>query len=729
MHPEDISAVLEDCYGVGPQPAEPDVVRDTASIQPQLLFLTDSVPALLSYIGPDHHYRFANAAYLDWFGIEPGEVIGKHMREVIGEGAYQQVKPRITRALKGERVRHESHVNFKNGLRHIDAQLVPQFGPQGEVLGLCSLVIDVTDAKHAEKEIRDNEERFELAHEALGVVLWDWDPETNEILWSKDHAMMFGMNAGSRTMNFDDWLACVHPEDREPLGTKIAVALSGPSVPYTVELRVCRPDGSVRWIAGHGKVLKDDDGVPVRVLGVEFDITERKQAEDQLQLTQFAVENAAIAAFCLLADGRFVYVNDAACRTLGYPRAELVNMSVSDIGPEFPDETWQTQFERLRTEKSAIFESVHQHKDGRLFPVELTVKYLAYRGTEYAYAFAQDISERKDAERTIRLSEERFRSAFEDAAVGMLITTSEGDVTTVNDTLCEMLGYPATDLVGKNFSEFTHPEDLKISDDYLAKVCSGEVKKCFLKKRYLHRAGHVIWAHLSASMVKDERADSQHAIVQIQDITESERLAEQLSYQASHDPLTGLPNRRAFELKLEQVLSSCQADDESEHAFCYLDLDQFKVINDTCGHAAGDELLRQLVVMLKPRLRKRDMLARLGGDEFGLLLENCSADNAQRVTKLVREAIAEFRFGWEDKHFNIGISIGLVPFDGSRKTWRIFSKPPTAPVTWPRSKVAIACTSTARMTRRSASATARCSRWPKSTPRFPTTASACSINR
>ena len=77
MHPEDISAVLEDCYGVGPQPAEPDVVRDTASIQPQLLFLTDSVPALLSYIGPDHHYRFANAAYLDWFGIEPGEVIGQ----------------------------------------------------------------------------------------------------------------------------------------------------------------------------------------------------------------------------------------------------------------------------------------------------------------------------------------------------------------------------------------------------------------------------------------------------------------------------------------------------------------------------------------------------------------------------------------------------------------------------------------------------------------------------
>jgi diguanylate cyclase (GGDEF)-like protein len=137
-------------------------------------------------------------------------------------------------------------------------------------------------------------------------------------------------------------------------------------------------------------------------------------------------------------------------------------------------------------------------------------------------------------------------------------------------------------------------------------------------------------------------------------------MAQQMAHQATHDALTGLINRSEFEFRLQRVLTTSRTE-EVEHALCYLDLDQFKVINDTCGHVAGDELLRQLGGILRERIRKRDSLARLGGDEFGILMEHCSLDEAQRVATAVRRAIEDFRFLWENKNFNVGVSIGLVP--------------------------------------------------------------------
>ena len=134
---------------------------------------------------------------------------------------------------------------------------------------------------------------------------------------------------------------------------------------------------------------------------------------------------------------------------------------------------------------------------------------------------------------------------------------------------------------------------------------------------------------------------------------------ERLSYQATHDALTGLVNRREFERRLEKALAGAR-EEERVHALCYLDLDQFKIVNDTCGHVAGDELLRQLTVLLQSKVRDADLLARLGGDEFGVLLENCPLEQAQVVADLLRQTVKDFHFVWQNKAFVIGVSIGLV---------------------------------------------------------------------
>jgi diguanylate cyclase (GGDEF)-like protein len=171
---------------------------------------------------------------------------------------------------------------------------------------------------------------------------------------------------------------------------------------------------------------------------------------------------------------------------------------------------------------------------------------------------------------------------------------------------------------------------------------------------------------MSVASIRNHDRASLGVVLVFRDVTEERELARQLAHQASHDRLTGLVNRHEFERRLSHLLDT--ASPQAPHALLYLDLDQFKIVNDTCGHAAGDDLLRQISALLRTKLRARDTLARLGGDEFGVLLEHCAAAEAERVANNLREVLQSFRFRWNDKGFTIGVSIGLVPITQTGET-------------------------------------------------------------
>ena len=212
---------------------------------------------------------------------------------------------------------------------------------------------------------------------------------------------------------------------------------------------------------------------------------------------------------------------------------------------------------------------------------------------------------------------------------------------------------------------------VRIVSDSSGENIDDPLNKCFSEQKTVHLPEHssliagenvVVAVEASIAPMKNNEGDIIGAVMVIQDVSHTRKLTRQLSYQASHDMLTGLYNRLKFEEYLEEALLNVR-EENRVHSLCYLDLDQFKLVNDTCGHVAGDELLRQLPELFHNVLRSGDIVARLGGDEFGILLENCELNKATVIADKIRQEVKDFRFVWEDKVFTIGVSIGVVGID------------------------------------------------------------------
>lgn len=280
----------------------------------------------------------------------------------------------------------------------------------------------------------------------------------------------------------------------------------------------------------------------------------------------------------------------------------------------------------------------------------------------------KEINERRQAERALRAGEARFRLLLDSAGEGIYGLDSEGRCTFVNEAALAMLGYARDELLGRETHSLIHHTHADGSA-YPAEACP--VYDAFRRGQPTHGMVELLWrkdgssfpAEYSAQPLREAGRVS-GAVMVFRDVAEAQALRHLLSYQATHDMLTGLVNRQEFERRLERVLVEPRSDGE-EYALLYLDLDRFKVVNDTCGHTAGDQLLRQITARLHERLRDRDTLARLGGDEFGVLLEHCPLDQALRIATELRDAVQDYRFVWEGKPFSVGASIGLVPLSAT----------------------------------------------------------------
>jgi diguanylate cyclase (GGDEF)-like protein/PAS domain S-box-containing protein len=270
------------------------------------------------------------------------------------------------------------------------------------------------------------------------------------------------------------------------------------------------------------------------------------------------------------------------------------------------------------------------------------------------------------AMRGLRASQRRFWNTFEHAPVGMALIDGEGQLREVNDSLCRFLARPARELVGKPLTHFCAPEDRPVlRRTILDRGQSGQAMHD-LESRYSRPDSRPAWGSLSIAPLDDGDARTRRFVAVLEDISESRHLSAELAYQAAHDQLTGLPNRREFERELNRLLRDVDAD-AKRHALGLIDLDQFKIVNDTFGHLAGDALLVRLSERIHHCLREGDVLARLDGDQFGFLLKHCGIDTAREVAERLRAEIESFGFTWEERPVNVSASIGIVEINGERQ--------------------------------------------------------------
>ena len=366
-------------------------------------------------------------------------------------------------------------------------------------------------------------------------------------------------------------------------------------------------------------------------------------------------------------DGYMTNLNGSWEQTLGWTPAELMARPFLDfVHPEDREYT-EREAAALGTTGyfTASFTNRYRTKDGRYRWIEWSSR--ADPEAQLIYAAARDVTERRKAEQAQREAEERFRRAFEDSAVGMAVVGIEGPkknlILQANQSLAEIIGISVEELVGTpTLRDLADPEDLERVAEAMREQDEGERALVRCEFRIRRPDGRRVWVDLTTSLVQEENGRPVYRLSQIVDIDARKRAAEQLQHLADHDALSGVFNRRRFEQELERELGHAAARG-GRGAVLLMDVDDFKRINDTVGHATGDAVIARIGETLAERLRTSDVVARLGGDEFAVLLRRVDPEDAMQVAcdlrSLAAERLSEFAAGGVGP---VTLSVGVATF-------------------------------------------------------------------
>ncbi len=438
-----------------------------------------------------------------------------------------------------------------------------------------------------------------------------------------------------------------------------------------------RPKQGQNWLIGmhqcdHDRFWKKEDARLLKDIAQRISdalgiyIYQQQLIESEERFRQVAESSRAVIWECN-SDFKYTYMSPVIESLLGYKPDEMIGKHYLSFLPDSDLEQVKKTIALFNHENSEFkdFEFRIIARDGSVRHASASGKVIFddHKNIKCVRGITQDITDRKQAADTLHEAYSLQQTILESTADGILVVDNDRNIRSFNTKFQEIWGIPEKILSHNDhrfFTAFTSAmfDDSELYESRINQIYSNNSVEShdllfFHDGRIIERYSY---PHRRKGMTVGR-------VWSFRDITESHKLTKQLSYEASHDALTGLLNRREFEKCLTQLIKN-DRDQKSEHALCYLDLDQFKLVNDTCGHVAGDVLLKHIVMMLNSTARQTDTIARIGGDEFIILMEHCTLDQAKRVANELCEKIGNYRFSWENNHFKIGVSIGLVPISG-----------------------------------------------------------------
>ncbi len=368
----------------------------------------------------------------------------------------------------------------------------------------------------------------------------------------------------------------------------------------------------------------------------------------------------------LIHNDRILLANESAAALVGLDPARLLGKDVADlVKPAYRALFRKHVAKRLAGEKvpRRLEVQLINGNDAGLW-VEAQSSSIEFHGEPAILTIARDVSHRKSLELSLSRSKRQAQYTLESISEGVITTDNDGRIDYMNLAAESLTGSNREDAAGRKVGEL-----FILVDDADRRTLGDPVERCLAMRRRVNMGRRAVMmsqeseqehsVELTASPIRGPGNSISGTVVVFHDVGELRGLTRKMSYQATHDPLTGLINRQEFERRLEEAHVAAHAD-ESAHILFYMDLDRFKAVNDSCGHQAGDNMLREVAGLIKEKVRDSDFVGRLGGDEFGALLIGCPIDKARQIANDICAAVGDYRFVWKDKIFNIGISVGLV---------------------------------------------------------------------
>ena len=520
--------------------------------------------------------------------------------------------------------------------------------------------------------IKEAEERWQFALEGAGHGVWDLDGQTGKTYYSPRWKTMLGYADDEINPSFDEWLALIHPEDRTMVQAEINRHLSGVIPIYRAVYRLRAKDGGYRWVLAQGRIVRrDSNGTPLRTIGTHTDITEQRRTQEKLEELMVALKESEthyraffveVKAAMLLVDpsnGRIIDANPAASTFYGYSHDELLALHIGQIN-QLPEEEIDEEMTRAIIEKRDHFIFPHRLKNGAIRSVEVYSGPYHQGDRLVLYSIIHDITDRIEAERGLREAATVFNATSE----AIMITDAHGIIKRVNPAFVSMTGYAAAEAVGQSTSllKSGHHDSQYYEEMWGRLLQEGRWEGEVWNRR---KSGEIFPVWQIVSSIKEGSEKAVEFVSLFIDITQKKRSEAEIAYRANYDALTGLPNRNLLAERLGQSLKQARREN-SRIAVMFVDLDFFKQVNDTLGHAIGDRLLQAVAERMRLCVRETDTIARQGGDEFVVLLADIedAASAGVVAEKIITQMSSVFEFENHEIHIGASIGITLFPEDG-----------------------------------------------------------------
>ena len=590
----------------------------------------------------------ANAAAADILGYAPVELAGRQVRELLHPDEHAALAALGADVMAGRPCR-EREVRW----RRKDGQVVylSLSARWSERSGLAyASARDVTAHRAAREELARSRERMNAMLESIGDAFFAIDRDWRIIYANRKAGAFIGAEVAP---NIGRHLLEVAPalEGTENVEYYRRALETGEPCFYEV---YWAPASA--WL--EARIYPTADGLSVYF----HDVTAKRVAADAVRkseqrfrsLFQQAGDSIVIADH----DLRIVAANGRACARFGYTESEFAGMNVSAIDGHHAYTA--DMLDRLRAGETQLLRIAKRRKDGSTFPAEVHISRFEDSGHEYFQAIIRDLTEREEAERQLRASEQRFREVIEMTPAGYVLAAADGRVLDVNPALCGLSGHAREALLGQTL------DDLFVAFPWhtLAQEADGAVRGVEAILR--HAQGWYVHVVFNGSVRRDAAGNVAGVTGLMSDITDRKRAESRLHELATHDTLTGLPNRALLHERLQRMLDACPHG--RTVAVMFLDLDRFKEVNDSFGHDLGDMLLCEVAARLRKVLRPNDVIARLGGDEFVVAAECAGAGDAGAIaTKLLDALGLPVRLGTQEVTAGASIGISLFPQDAGTK--------------------------------------------------------------